>query len=315
MKYDYPNLSESQFEDLVVALCQKLFGIAVQGFSKGVDGGRDARFFGTAEMFPSKAKPWDGKVIIQAKHTSDYNRSFSENDFFSPSNSSCIILTEIEKIKKLKANGELDYYLLVSNRKLTGNADISIRKYISTETGIPIENVHIAGIEQLEMWLKQYPSVVDVAKIDPIDSPLNVSPDELAEIIEALLSNRDALKGSLPVARTTLAEKDRLNQMTEEYSKNLRKNYLSYAESIRNFLANPLNEELQKKYDTAVEEFNLRIIAKRKDYQTFDAVMGHIIDILFRDPILTKNRRLTRAVLFYMYWNCDIGKTTEDETC
>ena len=34
MKYDYPNLSESQFEDLVVAIAQKIFGIAAQGFAK-----------------------------------------------------------------------------------------------------------------------------------------------------------------------------------------------------------------------------------------------------------------------------------------
>ena len=170
-----------------------------------------------------------------------------------------------------------------------------------------------AFIEQLELWLKRYPDIVRIARIDPIDSPLNVAPDELAEIIEALVLHKDDLKGSLPVARTSLAEKDRLNQMTEDYSKELRRRYLSHTNSIQAFLADPLNEDLQKKYDTAAQEFNFKIITNRQDYQLFDAVMEHLFDVLFRDPILAKNRGLTRALLFYMYWNCDIGKTTEDE--
>ena len=54
MKYAYENLGDEQFETLVVFLCQKLLGVAVQGFSKGPDGGRDAKFVGTAELHPSK---------------------------------------------------------------------------------------------------------------------------------------------------------------------------------------------------------------------------------------------------------------------
>ena len=313
MKYDYPNLSASQFEELVVVLCQHLFGAATQGFAQGKDGGRDAKFVGTAAQFPSANNPWSGKVIIQAKHTSSYNKSFFDKDFFSESNMNCILLKEIPKIKALRANGELDYYFLVSNRKLTGNTEAIIRNYIFAQTGIPYENIFLVGVEQLELWLKRYPDIVRLAKMDPIDSPLNVVPDELAEIIEALVLYKDDLKGALPVARTSLAEKDRLNQMTEDYSKELRRRYLSHTNSIQDFLADPHNEDMQKKYDTAAQEFNFKIIAKRQDFQFFDAVMEHLVDVLFRDPILTKNKSLTRALLFYMYWNCDIGKTTEDE--
>lgn len=72
MKYAYEDLSDDQFERLIVILCQRLLGIAVQGFSKGPDGGRDAKFVGTAELFPSTTAPWKGTVIIQAKHTNGY---------------------------------------------------------------------------------------------------------------------------------------------------------------------------------------------------------------------------------------------------
>jgi hypothetical protein len=70
-------------------------------------------------------------------------------------------------------------------------------------------------------------------------------------------------------------------------------------------------------YESVVDEFQLKIIAKRKDYQTFDDVMEYLVDLLFnRDPILRQHahKRLTRAVLFYMYWNCDIGEAGDAET-
>ncbi len=87
MKFAYEDLSDDQFEVLIVLLCQRLLGIAVQGFAKGPDGGRDAKFVGTAELHPSKTAPWVGTVIVQAKHTNGYNRSFSELDFYSTSSS------------------------------------------------------------------------------------------------------------------------------------------------------------------------------------------------------------------------------------
>ena len=75
---------------------------------------------------------------------------------------------------------------------------------------------------------------------------------------------------------------------------------------IRTFLAAPENLEILKSYEATAEEFQMKIISKRKDFQNFDAVMEYLLDLLFqRDPILRQkqHKRLTRAVLFYMYWN------------
>lgn len=55
---------------------------------------------------------------------------------------------------------------------------------------------------------------------------------------------------------------------------------------------------------------------KRKNHQTFDEVMEYLIDLLHNcDPILRqlKHKRLARAMLFYMYWNCDIGEVDDVE--
>lgn len=313
MKYDYPNLGDTQFEELVIVLCKQLFGTATQGFAKGPDGGRDAKFVGTAERFPSIAGPWKGKIIIQAKHTNGYNKSFSENDFFSEGNKSCVLQIEIPRIRNLRKQGDIDYYFLVANRRLSGNANTDICRFIAKEADIPESQIYLAGLEQLEMWLKEFPQIVRLSNIDLVDSPLQVSPEELAEVIEALVRHKGTVEKP-PVKRTSLEEKDKLNQMTEEYSKKLRKLYLSQTKTIDTFLADPINEELREKYDVAANEIDLKIISKRKDYQNFDEVMEHLADLLFaQDVVLSKNKRLTRATLYYMYWSCDIGRTTEEE--
>ena len=102
MKFAYEDMSDDQFEKLIVFLCQHLLGISVQGFAKGPDGGRDAKFVGTSELHPSKAAPWVGTTIIQAKHTNGYNRNFSEPDFFSTKSANTVLAKEIPRIKKLR---------------------------------------------------------------------------------------------------------------------------------------------------------------------------------------------------------------------
>ncbi len=111
MKFAYQDLSAGQFENLIVFLCQHLLGISVQGFAKGPDGGRDAKFVGTAELHPSKAAPWVGTTIIQAKHTIGYNRNFSEPDFFSTTGKNTVLGKDIPRVKKLREGRQLDHYM------------------------------------------------------------------------------------------------------------------------------------------------------------------------------------------------------------
>ena len=320
MKYAYEDLSEGQFESLIVLLCQRLLGISVQGFAKGPDGGRDAKFVGTAELHPSKAAPWVGTTIIQAKHTNGYNRSFSEHDFYSATGMNTILSKEIPRIQRLRINMQLDHYMLFANRRLAGNAESEIRAYIATQCGIPPVSIYLCGLEQLEIWLKTFSDVPKLANLDPVDSPLIVSPDDLAEVVQALAQQKDAVLAVLddpPTMRVKYERKNALNNISDEYAKVQRKRYLIETAQIRTFLAAPENLELLRMYESVVDEFQFKIIAKRKDYQTFDEVMEYLVDLLFnRDPILRQHahKRLTRAVLFYMYWNCDIGEVGDAET-
>lgn len=320
MKYAYEDLSDGQFENLIVFLCQRLLGISVQGFAKGPDGGRDAKFVGMAELHPSKAAPWVGTTIIQAKHTNGYNRNFSESDFYSGSGMNTVLGKEIPRIQNLRVNKQLDHYMLFANRRLAGNAESEIRGYIAKQCGIPAESIYLCGLEQLETWLKTFPDVPKLASLDPVDSPLIVSPDDLAGVVQALARQMDKVSSvpdDPPTMRVKYEQKNALNNMSDEYAKAQRKRYLIETTTIRTFLAAPENLELLRMYESVVDEFQLKIIAKRKDYQTFDEVMEYLVDLLFnRDPILRQlaHKRLTRAVLFYMYWNCDIGEVGDAET-
>ncbi|MER2472268.1 ABC-three component system protein [Photorhabdus laumondii] len=315
MKYAYEDLGDDQFEQLIVFLCQELHGIAVQGFSKGPDGGRDAKFIGTSALYPSISAPWSGTIIIQAKHTNGYNKLFSEPDFYNPDGNSSVLSKEIVRIKKLQNAKQLDHYMLFSNRRLAGNAESEIRSYLAKECDIPESSICLCGIELLETWLKSFPKVAGRAALDPVDSPLIVSPDDLSDVVYALAAQQKkglSTKDDPPTPRIPYSQKNQINNMSNEYAEILRRRYLKETAQIKAFLAAPENAEIMQLYENVVEEFQLKIIAKRKEYQNFDSVMNYLFDLLFgRDPVLKKHRRLTKIMLFYMYWNCDIGSEEE----
>lgn len=313
VKFAYEDLSERQFEILVTFLCQEILGIAVQDFAEGPDGGRDAKFVGVAQLHPSTTFPWRGTTIIQAKHSNGFNRSFSEGDFFSLKTAKSIVTDEAPRVKRLRDEGGLDHYMLFSNRRLTAGTNEAICKYISEECSIPPTSVYLCGFEQLERWLKKFPDVASRADLDFVDSPLLLSPNDLATVIEALAQSSSSIKHVLdtpPTPRLSFERKNEINNMSAVFAKELRKRFLRDTNMIQTFLAAPENMELLKLYESIVEEFQLSITAKRKDYQTFDEVFDYVLRLLFdRDPVLrqVEHKRLTRSMLFYMYWNCDIG--------
>lgn len=309
--YPYEDLAEAQFEALVVQAAKLLLGRGVQGFATGVDGGRDARFEGLADGFPSAARPWDGISIIQAKHTMSYGY-FSDSDF-SGGAASSVLANELPRAKKLYENGKLNNYLLYSNRYLTANANEKIIEMVSAETGIPSESVHLCGIEALDESFRMEPRLAQLAGVNPLDGPLIVSSRELAEVVEAIaeiIDDNTTGMQSRPQERTSLAAKNELNSMTEKTSRRLMGNYGHLLTQFKDFLADLGNSAIRDLYDSCAEDFDLKILAHKEEHHTFDKVFGQIVDLLTsRDPLLGRNRRLTRAMVFYMYWNCDIGDT------
>lgn len=315
--YQYQDMNELDFENLTVQICKELLGKATQGFAAGPDGGRDGKFVGTANDYPSRSKPWTGITIIQAKHTSSMNQHFLDSGFFSEDSNSATLSEEVVKIKKLVDTGQLNNYILFANRKLTGGAEPRIKKYICDNTGLDIENVGVYGINDLNGWLSQYSYIVNMLRLSPLTMSPRIRHDELAEIIphfakafNSSVKNKDFT----PVSRTSYAEKNQLNNMTDEFAKALQKSYMSYTFQVQDFLNNPQNTKLQDLYQNAIEEFqHTFIIPRQRDLEFFDDVFNELVNLLIdRDHILRTNKRLTRILVFYMYYNCDIGKSNDD---
>ncbi len=55
-------LNDGEFEGLAVHMATHLLGAGVTPFAPGKDGGRDGKFHGTGERFPSTTSPLDTSI-------------------------------------------------------------------------------------------------------------------------------------------------------------------------------------------------------------------------------------------------------------
>ena len=300
MKYPLENLTDTEFENLVALICSEIFGTGTVIFTDGKDEGRDAEFNGIANNFPSKSKPWSGKIIIQAKHTQRNNASCSESDF-----QSILKTSVIPAIQKLKEKNKIDFYLLFTNRKLSGVQHPKIEDIFDGKT--EIEN-RVIGLETIELWLKQYPAIAKTLNLNKLLLPLSFDENDLKEIINSF-SKINKKKGNLPeIPERDIEKKNQLNNLSKEYFNNSIKKNLIYLDQIREFLMDPINTEYLNKYENTIDDINEEIIVHRDDFDKFDMIFSYLYKfIIENNPELNNNRNLVRLFLHYMYYNCDIG--------
>ena len=207
MKYPLENLTDTEFENLVALICSEILGIGTVIFTDGKDGGRDAKFYGKANDFPSKSNPWDGKIVIQAKHTDKINASCSDSPF-----QTILKNSVIPAINKLKTDNKIEYYLLFTNRKLSGIQDAKIEDVFEDKIGI--EN-RLIGLETIELWLKKYPSIAKALNLNKLLLPLSFDENDLKEIINSF-SKIDKKKGDLPkIPKRDIEKKNELNNLNK----------------------------------------------------------------------------------------------------
>lgn len=300
MKYPLEHLTDAEFENLTALICSEILGTGTVVFSVGKDGGKDGRFKGKANNFPSKSEPWNGKIIIQAKHTHRSNASCSDSDF-----QSILKKTVLPSITKLKNNDEVDFYLLFTNRKLSGIQDAKIEDIFDAKT--EVEN-RLIGLETIEFWLKQYPVIAKTLKLNRLLLPLNFNENDLREIVNSF-SRLDKKISELPkIPKRNIELKNKLNNLSKEYFDNVIKKNLIYLEQIRDFLMDEINLDYLNKYENTIDDINAKIIIHRKDYEKFEMILEFLYDfIIENNSELLEKRRLVRLFLHYMYYNCDIG--------
>lgn len=302
-KYPLYNLDEDSFENLVVLLCQKVLGISTVAFAKGKDGGRDGRFEGKANHYPSDNDTWSGKFIIQSKHTTKIDASCSDSDFETTINK------EIPKIKKLKSSGEIDYYLVFTNRKYTGEKGEAIRIKIQKESDVAC---NIIGNETIQLYLQQNPDIVKAAKLNNLLMPLSFDETDIKEVILAIseILKTHKTSGNTDFQKIELSKKNELNKLSQEYFNNVIKPNISEFDTIKRFLSDPINSEINEIYMDASSDLKAKIELHKDEFEGFEAIIEQVYDsIVSSDSVSFRyKKRLIRIVLHYMYCTCDIGR-------
>ncbi len=116
-------------------------------------------------------------------------------------------------MKALFERGELDYYMLFSNRRCTGVTEEEVRKYIASSTGLPENKIRLYDESELDRLIKRFPKAVDRACLNPGKSPPQIDPTNLAEIIARLANYKGQLDELMegekrpPAHRTSPEEK------------------------------------------------------------------------------------------------------------
>lgn len=298
-------MNEDDFEQLTISICSMILGEGVIPFAKGSDGGRDGRFSGKANCFPSETKPWDGKFVIEAKHTSKENASCSDYDFKKRLKNEVI-----PAIKRNLKNNKIDFYLLFTNRKLTGKQDETIENYIDEETGV--KNV-IIGDERIQQFLRKYPEIVRAEQLNLLLRPLQFDEEDLKDIVIKVhqsIPEKEKLESNyMEIKYLELYEKNKLNTLGMGYFDDVMKNSFLYFGFIKAFLADTINEKFKELYYDTTDEINAKINLNRNEYACFELILEDLFDYVISNNVgLKGKKRLVRVFLHYMYCNCDIGK-------
>lgn len=308
MRRDYRlyELSEGEFEELVVKICVKWLGEGVTPFAPGRDGGRDGKFNGKAECFPSSSQPLEGQVVLQAKHVAVFDKSCSDKDF------ERLLKKEHAKIKRLAKKGLCDHYLVFTNRRYTGGAD---EKLIASLMTLGLKSAHIIGVERLNTALEEMQHIRDWLPNRKDSIPFRFEPDDLIEVIGAVHDYADASAASAFNSARDFEklklreEKNKINGLSDDYyNQIIVNNSFPHFARIDHFLKNPRNTQIAALYHDSADELKQKILAAGADFATFDNVFAFLIEeIQKKRAALKGKRRMISVMLHYMYANCDIG--------
>lgn len=304
--YRLYELSDAEFEGFAVQVCVRWLGQGVTPFASGKDGGRDAKFHGTAACFPSPTKPHMGHFVVQAKHVNQRDRSCSDTDFGK------LLKGEHLKVKRLSAEGICDHYIVFTNRKLTGGAD---EKLIKELLKLGPQTAYIVGVERCHLAIDSYPELRDQLPNRNDTLPFRFNPDELKEVIGALHDYVDsgpekAFDSASDFEKIKLHNaKNTINGLSESYYKEIIvADSMPHFEKIESFLKNPRNTALAALYHDAADELKQKILVNRASFPTFDSVFAFLYEEIQRERLSLKGkRRMISVLLHYMYCDCDIG--------
>ncbi len=311
-QFPYENLSDEEFEDLVIRIGKDILGMGCKTFSVGKDGAKDSWFIGTADNFPSKSSPWTGKFNIQAKHTKFHNSSCSDNDF--SVNKTSVLSKEIDRLKEIMKITPFDNYIIFTNRKLSGGTHPTIVKML--QDGLEITNAEIIGREQIDTYLTDYPDIAFQFGLYKFIAPLRFYEKELRDVIIVFSDEIKAISTEAKSYITSFTvidkeKKNELNNLSKDYFEFIKSHSLQYFEEIEKFLRDPKNEAYMRMYSNTVSDLQDIIIIERSRFNEFEHIIKHLVDFIVSNngAKLKDIRKIVRVFIHFMYFNCDIGKS------
>ena len=137
---------------------------------------------------------------------------------------------------------------------------------------------------------------------------LNFNYEHLKDIIDKISTiHSDEYLEKTDFSRPSLDEKNKKNNLSDEYFEYINMEFLPYFKQIDLFLRDPINKESKEKYLKSTKAINFYIKSQKSiiNISGFEIVFTHIMDTL--DKKYIDDSELFRVLVHYMYWNCDIG--------
>jgi hypothetical protein len=152
------------FQDLCAAVLREVWGQSVQAFADSNDAGRDGAFYGTWAVDSASGMDDvpEGPFVLQCKHTKSADATLSAS----------MLGEEFDKVGSLVRRGLCGTYVLLTNARVTGAAEATIRKRLM-ECGVSHPLVldgqwlsdMIAGHRGLRMFVPRVYGLGDLSQI------------------------------------------------------------------------------------------------------------------------------------------------------
>jgi hypothetical protein len=306
-QYRLYEIENGEFEDLICRICMQILGTGTIAFSTGKDGGRDGRFTGTATRFPSATHPAAGKFVVQGKHTTQPGASCSDTAFQK------LFKDELPKVTALAGEGELENYLLFTNRALTGGMEKKLVRQLERIKGV--KNAWIIADDPIRQHLDLNPTIWTSMGFSQTLT-FRFEPQDLNEVVRAFHSvvsgDTTQFSSAGDFGFVNKDKKNAVNGLTKRYYDYMQRDSLPSFGRIRAFLQDDRNSDLRDFYHDAADELKQKIITFRPQFHNFDEILSHVFDLIVSDnEVLRGKKRLVRIFLHYMYFDCDIGDHAE----
>ncbi len=184
LRFDLHLLGWHSFEQLCRTICRVVFDQTIEAYSLGADGGRDGFLGGHFAHGQSH-----GQIILQCKHTTKPGVALADQD----------LNPEVPKIRHHVEKGECDAYLIMTNYKVSGGTEASIR---SSFLDIGVGDVRVLGYEAITELLTDRKelraSVPRIYGLGDLSEILDERAYGQAELILAMM--HDDLARLVPVA-------------------------------------------------------------------------------------------------------------------